>query len=154
MPEQYQHHLGNAWACPEHWSDEDAAATQLEAMGVAFLGGPRCPRRCRSAPESRRSWLRPDEGLRLNRQRQLLRDSTQARQERAAKARAVEDIDKLDELQAAAKEARPIAGLDPPGTGKTTVVGNCVDQEQAPDSGRGHLRRSVLALEKEGKHLD
>ena len=71
----------------------------------------------------------PDEGLQLNRQQQLLRDSVLGAAERAAKARAAQDIEELDEIrEAAAKDARPIAGLGPPGTGKTTVAGNCVDR--------------------------
>ena len=149
--QQYQH-LGNAWArCPEHWSDEDAATKELEleAMGVAkvksFLAKLKAERHLvgqylaghvvQGDAEGARPSLAeagfpvPDEGLRLNRQQQLLRDSILGEAERAAKARAVEDIDELGELrEAAAKEARPIAGLGPPGTGKTTVVGNCVDQ--------------------------
>ena len=151
VPVQYQH-LGNALArCPEHWIDEEAVTKELEleAMGVAkvksFLAKLKAERHLveqylkghivqGDAEGARRSLAEagfpaPDESLQLNQQQRLLRDNVLAAAERAAKARAVENIDELDELrEAAAKEARPIAGLGPPGTGKTTVVGNCVDQ--------------------------
>ena len=150
VPEQYQH-LGNALARhPEHWSDEEAVAKELEleATGVAkvksFLAKLKAERHLveqylaghivkGDAEGARRSLAEagfpvPDEGLQLNRQQQLLRDSVLGAAERAAKARAAQDIEELDEIrEAAAKDARPIAGLGPPGTGKTTA-GNCVDR--------------------------
>ena len=70
----------------------------------------------------------PDEGLELNRQQQLLRDNILEAAKRAATARAAQDVDELDVLrEAASKNAKPIAGLGPPGTGKTTVLNSCVD---------------------------
>ena len=53
----------------------------------------------------------PDKGV-LNRQQQLLRDSVPGNAERAAKARAAEDAEELDDLrEAALKNLRPVAGL-------------------------------------------
>ena len=70
----------------------------------------------------------PEDGLQLNRQQQLLRDSILQPAAQAAAARAAQDADELDDLrERAAKNARPIAGLGPPGTGKTTVLNSCVD---------------------------
>ena len=47
-----------------------------------------------------------------------------------------EDEAEIEELLAdAQRNARPIAGLGPPGTGKTTVVGSCVDKVLS-DGGR------------------
>ena len=151
VPEEYQQ-LGSALArCPEHWSDEEAVAKELEleAMGVAkvksFLAKLKAERHLveqhlaghivrGDAAGARRSLEEAgfpvtDKGLELNRQQQLLRDSVLGDAERAAKARATQDMDELDALrEAAIKNARPIAGLGPPGTGKTTVLNNCVDR--------------------------
>ena len=147
VPEEYQH-LGSALArCPEHWSNEEAVTKELEleAMGVAkvksFLAKLKAERHLveqylaghilkGDAAGARRSLEEagfpvPDKGLQLNRQQQLLRDSVLGDAER----RAAEDVEELDDLrEAALKNSRPIAGLGPPGTGKTTVLNNCVDR--------------------------
>ena len=170
---------------PEHWSDEEAVTKELEleAMGVAkkaerhlveqYLAGHTVKGDAAGAHRSleEAGFPVPDEGLELNRQQQLLRDSVLGDAERAAKARAAQDADELDDIrEAAAKNARPLAGLGPPGTGKTTVLNSCVDQilesggrvlyalptaqlaarRQTPDRRRGHLRRGNLAVEREG----
>ena len=111
-----------------------AKELELEAMGVAkvksFLSKLKAERHLveqylaghiaqSDAEGARRSLAEagfpvPDEGLQLNQQQRLLQDSILGMAKRAAKARAVENIDELDELrEAAAKEARPIAGLGP-----------------------------------------
>ena len=97
VPEEYQH-LGSALArCPEHWSDEEAVTKELEleAMGVAkvksFLAKLKAERHLveqylaghivkGDAVGARRSleeagFPAPEDGLQLNRQQQLLRDS-------------------------------------------------------------------------------
>ena len=176
VPAQYQH-LGNALArCPEHWIDEQEEL-ELEAMGVAkvksFLAKLKAERHLveqylaghivqGDAEGARRSLAEagfpaPDESLQLNQQQRLLRDSVLGMAERAAKARAAENIDELDKLQeAAAKEARPIAGLGPPGTARlrswATVSTRswraagacstrCPQRSKRPASGAGIRRR-------------
>ena len=67
--------------------------------------------------------------LKFNRQQRFLEESIASRVAAVQKARAAEDEAKIEELLAdAQRNARPIAGLGPPGTGKTTVVGSCVDK--------------------------
>lgn len=140
---------------PEFWNDEDeiTKALELEAAGKTkvktflakikaekfLIGKYLAGELGRDDDPGRRSLLRSagfggqssDEDdelskLTLNAQQKFLEENIMTRVDFVQKARQVDDEDELDDmLTEARKNARPVAGLGPPGTGKTTVVDRC-----------------------------
>ena len=152
MLEEYRHVGSATLKCPAHWADEAAVEKELEleAMGAAkiksFLAKLKAERylvgqylsgvlikgddaAARGSLEAAGFPVSAERELKFNRQQRFLEESIASRVAAVQKARAAEDEAEIEELLAdAQRNARPIAGLGPPGTGKTTVVGSCVDK--------------------------
>ena len=155
VPPQYAPLANALRLCPAFWNDCEAIveSLELEAMGKAkiqsflskiraekFLIGKYMRDELKKGDDAGARSLLRDAGLAghsseeddefsdmtFNRQQLLLQENIMTRVDFVQRARQVDDDDELDDmLDEARRKARPVAGLGPPGTGKTTVVDKC-----------------------------